>query len=144
MKKQKKLWFTLVEIMLGILIVSIVIIWWFQAFSSVMIWKSRLIQETDIQKESFYFTQRLFEMIKMWWTIDFEEYFNRKVIWNTTFSSWHFLEPSWFWNFGSWWSVWNSTFWDWFYYCRSWSSDTENMWTGWCYDNEYKDRKSVV
>lgn len=130
-------WFTLVEIMLWILIVSIVIVWWFQAFASVMIWKSRLIQEAELQKESFYFTQRFFEMIKMWWTIDFEEYFNRRVIWDTTYSSWHFSVASWFGNFGSWWSIWNTTYWSWFYYCRSWDNDTLNMWTLWCYNNNF-------
>ncbi len=125
--------FTLIEIMIWILIVSIIMIWAFQALSAVTIWKVRLIQKTDIQKESFYFTQKLFEMIKKWGTIDYEEYFNRKVIWNTTFSSWHFDELSWFWNFWTWWIIWTDTYWWGFYYCLSW--DWTKMWTGGCYNN---------
>ena len=50
--------------MIGILIVSIVMIGGFQALSSVMIGKPRLIEQANIQKESFYFTEKLFEMIK--------------------------------------------------------------------------------
>lgn len=127
--------FTLIEIMVWILIVSMVILWWFQALSAVSIWKVRLIQKTDIQKESLYFTQRLFEMIKKWWTIDYEEYFNRKVIWNTTYSSGHFDTDSWFWNFWSTWVVWTTSYGDWFYYCIS--ADWNPLWLGGCYDNTY-------
>jgi len=125
--------FTLIEIMVWILIVSIVMIWWFQALSAVTIWKVRLIQKTDIQKESFYFTQKLFEMIKKWWTIDYEEYFNRKVIWNTIFSSWHFDKLSWFWNYWTWWTILTNTYGWGFYYCTSWN--WVQMWTWWCYNN---------
>jgi len=128
--KQDKRGFTLIEIMVWILIVSIVLIWWFQALIFTTIWKSKLIQRTDIQKESFYFTEKLFEMIKQWWTIDYEEYFNRKVIWNSTYSSWHFSIPSGFWNYWKWWNLWNSNFWDEFYYCRS-DDWTKMTWT-WC------------
>ncbi len=122
--------FTLIEIMIWIIIVSIILIWWFQALVSITIWKSKLIQETDIQKSSFYFTEKLFEMIKKWWTLDYEEYFNRKIIWETT-SSWHFSNPSWFGNFWKDWIIWTNTFWEWFYYCRSnvWEQMT---WT-WCF-----------
>jgi hypothetical protein len=127
--------FTLIEIIVWILIVTIVLLGWFQALSAVSIWKVRLIQQTDIQKESLYFTQRLFEMIKKWWTIDYEEYFNRKVIWNTTYWSWHFLIESWFWNFWSWWIVWTLWFWDNFYYCISWNWIWNKITWSWCYDN---------
>jgi len=121
--------FTLIEIMVWIIIVSIVLIWWFRALVSITIWKTKLIQQTDIQKESFYFTEKLFEMIKKWWLIDYEEYFNRRIIWNTTYLSWHFLKESWFGNFWRNWVVWSNTFWEWFYYCRSddWTAMT---WTG--------------
>lgn len=130
MKYLKNKWFTIVEIMISILIVTIIFIAWFQALSAVTIWKSRVIQQTDIQKESFYFIEKLFEMIKKWWTIDYEEYFNRKVIWNTTFSSWHFLEKSWFWNFWNGWIVDSTTYWDWFYYCISGNWTSIGTW--WC------------
>lgn len=122
--------FTLIEIMVWILIVSLVIMWWFKALSAVTIGKARLIQHVDIQKESFYFTEKLFEMIKKWWTLDYEEYFNRKVLWNITYSSWHFEKESGFWNFWNLWILWSTTYWDNFYYCRS--NDWEQMTLSWC------------
>jgi hypothetical protein len=119
--------FTLIEIMVWILIASMVIIVWFQALNAVMVWKVKLIEETNIEKEAFRFSQKFFEEIKKWWTIDYEEYFNRMVVnsWATSiYSSWHFLRPTWFGNSGS--------VADWFYYCISW--DWTKMWT-WCINN---------
>ena len=123
--------FTLIEVMISILIVSIIIISWFQALSSVTIWKTRIIWQTEIQKEILYFTQKLFEEIKKWWNIDYEEYFNRKVIW-TNISSWHYSVASWFWNFWSWWIINSSNFWDSFYYCASWNWAVNKMTSTWC------------
>lgn len=132
MKKNKN-WFTLIEVMIWILITSILIIAGFQALTAILVWKVKLIEETDIEQETFFFSQKLFEEIKKWGTLDYEEYFNRNVInkWlSTKYSSWHFVKASWFWNFWSWWIVWSNTFWDWFYYCRSWNWNI--VWTWGC------------
>lgn len=133
---KNKNWFTLIEIIIWILIFSMVIIWWFQALSAVTLWKVKLIEKTDITKDAFYFSEKFFDEVKKGWTIDFEEYFNREVTWNTTFSSWHYALDTWFWNFWNWWSTpwtsWANNFWNWFYYCRS---TTTAMWTGWCYSD---------
>ena len=74
-------------------------------------------------------------MIKKWWTIDYEEYFNRKVIWNTTYSSWHYDIASWYGNFWKDWVIWSNAYWDEFYYCRSWNWDSNKMTGSWCYNN---------
>ncbi len=127
--------FTLIEIMIWILISSMIIVVWFQSFSYIMVWKVKLIESTNIEKESFSFMQKFFEEIKAWWLIDYEEYFNRAMInwnssWNSLYSSWHFKKKSWFWNFwinGTWWTT---SYWNWFYYCRS---DGWKKMTGtWC------------
>jgi hypothetical protein len=136
--------FTLIEIMVWIIIVSIVLIWWFQALISITVWKAKLMQEINIQKESFYFTEKFFEMIKKWWIIDYEEYFNRRVIWNTTTMSWHYDILSWFWNFWSWWVVGTDNFWDWFYYCRSWNWEANKMTWSWCFDNDLNNYNADV
>lgn len=127
-------WFTLIEILVWILIFIIVILWWFQALSSLTLWKVKLIEKTNITKDITYFTEKLFDEIKAWWTIDYEEYFNRLVVWNNT-SSWYYIKNTWFWNFWSWWSVWSNSYWDNYYYCRS--SNWTNMWTWWCYNNNF-------
>lgn len=123
---------TLIEIMVWILIVTSVIISWFQAFSSVNIWKIRLMGSVDLEKQIVYFEEKLFEEIKKWWLVDYEEYFNRKVVW-TDFSSWHYDKASWFWNFWKDWTVWTDTYWDSFYRCIS--LDWTKMSWSWCYDN---------
>ena len=124
--------FTLIEIIIWILIFSIVIIWWFKAYSWVMIWKIKLIESTNIQKQAFYFSEKFFEEIKIGWTIDYEEYFNRKVVWTDTWS-WHYKDPTWFWNYWTNKSPWDADYWNWFYYCRS--ENWVKMWTWWCIEN---------
>ena len=119
-----KKWFTMIEIMIWILISSFIIVAWFKAFNSVLIWKIKLIESTNISKESSYFSQKLFEEIKSWGLIDYEEYFNRKVVWNSTYLSGHYLKETWFWN------EWSIS--DWFYYCRSWNWIWNKMTWIWC------------
>ena len=126
--KNKK-WFTLIETLLWILIASSIIIIGFEALNSITIWKVKLIESTDIEKETFKFSQKFFETVKKGWTLDYEEYFNRMVVnsWATTlYSSWHFARSTDFWN--SW-----TVFWD-FYYCRS--ANWTKMWT-WCLEAQF-------
>lgn len=132
--------FTLVEILLGIVIVSMIMVSAFQALSSIWIWKIRLIQKTQTQKQALYFSEKLFEMIKYWGTIDYEEYFNRKVV-NTNnpatviYGSWHYIRPTGFWNFAyiPWNTVWTTTYnfpWLEYYFCQTGVNLT--IWD-WCY-----------
>lgn len=122
--------FTLIEIMTWTLIFAIVIIWGFQALWSAGIAKVKLIEETKIEKDAIYFSEKLFWMIKQWWTIDYEEYFNRSVVWNTQYLSWHYERETWFWNFWVNSDISSDNYWESFYYCLSWNND--NMWTWWC------------
>ncbi len=121
--------FSLIEIMIWILIASMVIIWWFQALNAVMVWKIKLIESTDISKEAFKFSQKFFEEIKAWGTIDYEEYFNRKVVWNTEYLSGHYKKNTDFWN------SWTNS--NWYYYCRSWNWITNKMSSFWCLEQKY-------
>lgn len=134
-------WFTLIEILIWILIFVMVIIWWFKALSWITLWKVKLIEKTNLTKDIVYFTQKLFEEIKTWWTVDYEEYFNRKVVWLST-SSWHYNIPTWFGNFWSGWVLWSTWYGDNFYFCKSWS--WVNMWTWWCFDNIFNTYSSDV
>ncbi len=143
--------FTLVEILIGITLFSMIITSGFYAYTAASVWKIKLIWKTDIEKESYFFSERLFEEIKKWWVIDYEEYFNRKVVWDTTYLSWHYEKDTWFWNFGSGGNIWNDdNYWDYFYFCRSWSWEDSNMWsgtinwTGGCYDNNFNEYWSNV
>lgn len=133
--------FSLIEIMVWILIVSIVMVSWFEAYTRISFWKINLMENTNIQKDSFYFSEKIFQLIKEWGTIDYEEYFNRSVIW-TTFSSWHYDIGSWFWNFWRNWVLNTTTYWDWFYYCVS--KDWTPMWNWWCFSDFNTDRISIA
>lgn len=121
MNKNKTHWFSLIEIMIGILIVSIVMISAFYALSAANIWKVRLTQKWDIDREAFYFQEDIVENLKQAGSIDYEEYFNRMVVENSApqYHSGHYLRDSLFWNTS------NP-----FYYCRSKSWIA--MWTWGC------------
>ncbi len=110
-------WFSLIEILIGLVIVTMIMIAWFQALAAVGIAKVKLIETTKIEKEAYFSIERLFSLIKTWGTIDYEEYWNR-YSYDTTYSSGHFLNDSDFWNQGT------------NYYCLS--SSTTQMGTGWC------------
>lgn len=125
--------FTLIEVMVSILIFWIVAIGWFQALSYINIGKLKIIEKVDITKESFFFSEKLFEEIKKWGTIDFEEYFNRKVVGNTQTNSWHYLIESGFWNFWNNGATGSTTYGNPLYFCTS--PNGSNMWTGWCYNS---------
>lgn len=132
--------FTLIEILLWISLFSIIVLTWFYAFSAVSMSKIKLIEKTNIEKESFFFWEKLFEEIKKWWVIDYEEYFNRKVVnawyvWNEYWSG-HYKYDTWFWNFWSGGVIWTINYWRvGYYYCRSWNWATQNMWSGWINPN---------
>lgn len=125
---QKKA-FSLVEILVGILIISIVMVAGFQTLSAIGIGKIKLIESTKIEKESYFLAERFFEMIKKWGTLDYEEYWNRST-YNTSYQSWHYLGQSWFWNFWNSWNPWTTTYGTNLYYCVS--SSTTLVWTGGC------------
>lgn len=120
----RKSGFTLIEIMISVLITAIIMLGWFTALSAVTIWKVRLIEKTNIEKEASYFSEKLFEMIKSGWTLDYEEYWNRRVIWTTSFSWGYYQTSSKYWNDGP------PAFWGGLYYCASWNP--ASMWTWWC------------
>lgn len=97
-----KSWFSLIEILVGILIVSIVMIAWFQALSSVWVGKIKLIEKTKIEKEAYFAGEKFFEMIKKWGLIDYEEYWNRSIVnmsAGPNFFAGHYAKRSGLWNF---------------------------------------------
>ena len=138
MKKNKNIhWFTLIETLFGILIFSIVILAGFSAFNSILIGKVKLIEKTAIQKEAFYFSEKLFEMIKTGWTIDYEEYWNR-YSYDTTYGSGHYIDSTGFGNYGQLGTIRTNSFGNNSYLCRSWNTfptTIASQWYNWCLIN---------
>lgn len=127
--------FTLIEVLLGILIVSIVMIAGFQALSLIGIWKIKLIERTNIEKQWFYSAEKFFELIKKGGSIDYEEYWNRKVVNTTNFNSGHYADITGYGNFGNW-GIPGSTTYGWnTYFCVSWSGTSNILWSSGCLDN---------
>lgn len=116
MKKNKKA-FTIIEIMVAILIVSIVLVSWFQLYTMALASKIRIMEYANLEKNTFYFTEKIFQLVKKWWTLDYEEYWNRKIVWLDVKNG-YYSKQTWFWNS-----------WE-FYYCLSfpWKILNEN----WC------------
>ncbi len=125
--------FTLIEVLLGIMIVTIVMTSWFQALNAVGVWKVKLLERTHIEKQAFYVSEKFFEMIKKWWTIDYEEYWNRKVVDTTSFEAWHYAVQTGFWNFGNAGQIGTTDYGDPFYYCVS--KHTSSMPSGGCLED---------
>lgn len=120
--KTSNTWFSLIEILVWILIVSIIMIAAFQSLSSVWIAKVKLIEQSEIEKQAYFSSERFFELIKKWGTLDYEEYWNR-YSYGTGFIDGHFSSISWFWNQ---WTIYN---------CISWVWLWQEMWTWGCLNN---------
>jgi len=133
LKNNKKNAFTLIEIMFWILLSSIILIISFDVVAKVSFWKIKLIDSSNIEKEAFFFAQRLYETIKKSWNLDYEEYWNRAVVWKTTYSSWHYNLDTGYWNFWYDWDLWTTNYWNNYYYCRSWNWNL--LWSWWCVSN---------
>ena len=58
MKKTKKA-FTLIEVIVSILIVSIVIIAWFQLYLQASSSKIKIVEQTNLEKNVFYFLKSI-------------------------------------------------------------------------------------
>ena len=128
--------FTLIEMIVVVTLFSIIIIIAFEAMWNISIFRTRLSSRLDIEQDLYYTMETLSSNIKdFWWDIDYEEYFNRQMMWIST-GSWHYDIFSWF---GNYWSGWDlgSNYWSWLYLCRSWSGAAATMWTWWCANSIY-------
>ena len=123
-------WFSLIEILVGMLIVSFVILAWFSTLSAVGVAKIKLVEKTNIETEAYFATERFFELIKKWGTIDYEEYWNRYSYNSVDYENGHFQEVTGFWNFWRWGIIGSPSYGGGFYYCAS--TNGSNMWTWWC------------
>lgn len=133
-KSQKNKGFTIVELIVCMALFSLLIVGAFDVFWKISVWKVRVSNKLDADKDIFYSLEKFFYLVKSGWDIDYEEYWNRSVIWTST-SSWYYNKFSWYGNYGSWWNMVNDLqiFWDNFYFCRS--NVWEIMGSTWCLDN---------
>ncbi len=75
-----KRWFTLTEVLIVTVIASIILTVAIQLYQTMLQTKINVAARQSLIKNSYYFLERLNQQIKNY-TIDYEEYFNRKMVW---------------------------------------------------------------
>ncbi|MDD2566174.1 MAG: prepilin-type N-terminal cleavage/methylation domain-containing protein [Candidatus Gracilibacteria bacterium] len=93
--------FTLIEMIMVITLFAIIILIAFEAMGNIAVFRTRLASRLDIEQDLYYTTEMLSSEIKDFGgDIDYEEYFNRKMIGIQTGSG-HYSNFSGFGNYGS-------------------------------------------
>lgn len=135
---KNKSWFTLIELMVAITIVSIITMSWFSVLNNAMTSKVFISEKIQIEKNAFVASEKFFELIKKGGTIDYEEYFNRDMLWDAQDQYWNFLVESKYWN------EWDTEIYSWtppyFYYCRS---ITWNKVENWCNEDIHQNIRVI-
>ncbi len=127
-KSQNKKGFTILELIISMTLFAMIITSVIVAVENLSIARIKTLNRVALLEELYFFSEQLFTVIKDWWTLDYEEYWNRQAIGITTWS-WHYLAPTGVGNYGKDGSLGSNTYGSGIYLCRtSWSS----MWSGWC------------
>ncbi len=122
--------FTLVEMIVSITIFAMIIIMAFSAMGNIGILRNSVTNRLDLNNELYSVTEKFVDLIKTGGDIDYEEYWNRRVI-GTTTSSGHYSVFSGFGNYGSGGAL--ANYGDGIYYCISGSGTS--MGSGGCLSN---------
>ncbi len=130
-----KVGFTIAEIIISLTLFSMIMIFAFQALANVGIVRIDTLNKVDLETELYYFSEKLAALIKDGGTIDYEEYWNRKVRWTGSTHGYYDTLTG-FGNYGSGWAIdfddiapapiYGSGI----YFCRS--NPGSHMGTGWC------------
>lgn len=128
---RKNKWFMLTEIILGMTVFAIIMTTVLLSVESMSIARIKTENRVTIIEDLYSFWERLISIIKEWWTLDYEEYWNR-ISYDTQVASGHYILPTWVGNYGSGGDLndVNGVFWAWLYYCISRPSDRILAWSG--------------
>jgi prepilin-type N-terminal cleavage/methylation domain-containing protein len=131
--QKNKMWkwgFTLIEIMLGMTIFAMLMTAVLSSVQNMSFVRIKTENRVKLLEELYFFSEKLVTNIKEWWSIDYEEYWNRNS-YDTTEWTGHYILPSGVGNYGYLWDL-GSTYGGNFYLCRSWVGIAQRMWTGGC------------
>ena len=128
-------WFTLFEMVISMTIFALIMISVFDSVANIGISRVRNVQRVSLLEELYFFSEKLATTIKEWGTIDYEEYWARRVS-GTGITAWHYTTATLFGNYGSGWvpsTTLSNDFWSGQYLCRS--GIASFMGTGGCLTN---------
>lgn len=72
--------FTLIEILVSISLLGVVLTSAYSSFQTIIKQQAHIDAKIDMAKDIYYYTERFFEKIKKSGGIDYEEYWNRRVL----------------------------------------------------------------
>lgn len=101
-KHTKNGWFTLIEVLVSVVLSGMILWTAYGAFQGIMKSQVRLSGVISIQRNLFYLNEKLGTLIHSGWSVDYEEYFNRRILgYDKNFSPlgvWYFNKAS---NYGN-------------------------------------------
>jgi prepilin-type N-terminal cleavage/methylation domain-containing protein len=77
---RKNAGFSLIEVLVSVILSGMLLSSAFAAFQGIMKSQVRLSGSINIQQNLFYLNEKLSSLIREWGTIDYEEYFNRRIL----------------------------------------------------------------
>lgn len=79
-KRSKHAGFTLIEVLVSVVLSGVLLSSAFAAFQGILKSQVRLSGSINIQRNLFYLNEKLSSLIREGGTIDYEEYFNRRIL----------------------------------------------------------------
>jgi prepilin-type N-terminal cleavage/methylation domain-containing protein len=129
---ENKKGFTLVEMLVSLALIGFILLAAFAAFANIGVLKNSVVGRVNLYEELYSANESIGDLIKNSWWIDYEEYFNRRLI-GTSLSGWHYEVLSGFGNYGEGGSVGWSSYGNIPYLCRSGSPTANRMTNDGCY-----------
>lgn len=128
--QRNKRGFTLFELMVGMVIFAVIMTSVLESVGNITIARTRTMNRIALLEELYFFSEKLATSIKDGGIIDYEEYWNRKVV-GTATQSGHYMLPTGYGNYGTGGIIGTGTYGAGYYYCVSGISPSR-MGTGGC------------
>lgn len=141
MKKLHNKWMTLLELMLSMAIFSMIMVMIMTTVQSMTVTRIKNMNRIALTDELYFFSEQFFTAIKDGGTLDYEEYWNRERVWNTSATnSAHYEKSTGVGNYGNWADIAATpqNFGAWLYHCRSKDNATK-MWNNGCLTADLND-----
>ena len=110
--------FTILELMIGMVVFALIMITVLDSVANITIARTRSVNRITLLEELYFFSESLATKIKDGGTLDYEEYWNRKIV-GTTVGTGHYILPTGYGNYGESGVIGTSNYGSGLYLCRS-------------------------